>query len=905
MVVISEENHLKHYGTPRHSGRYPWGSGDASPESTRNRDLLQTVKHLRQQGMSESEIAKGMDLSVTQLRAQKSIALAQQKQDKVLTAQRLKDKGWSNVEIGKRMALNESSVRALLAPGEKDKAYSIQATANMLKGQVDEKKYIDIGSGVEHQVGVTSTKFKTSVAVLQEQGYQVHTIKVQQGGTGKFTNMKVLAPPGTTLSEVQRNRAEIRQIQEYSVDHGRSFLKVQPPMNLSSRRVAVTYGPEGAKADGMIYVRPGKKDLSIGSSPYGQVRIAVDGTHYLKGMAVYKDDLPDGVDIMFNTKQPDTGRKKDAMKPMNLDDPDLPFGAITHQVHGPDGKVSSVMNLVGTKEGSGEEGSRDSWSKNLPSQMLSKQSPNLAKQQLNVTYDRRKTEFDEIKSLTNPTVKKDLLVKFADSTDAAAVHLKAASLPKQATKVILPVSSMKPTEIYAPTMRDGERVALVRFPHGGTFEIPELTVNNRNREARKMLGTTARDAVGIHHSVAERLSGADFDGDTVLLIPNKRGSVKSTPALQDLKGFDPMVYKIPKDSPIPRITSSAKQAEMGKVSNLITDMSLQGASSDQLARAIRHSMVVIDSEKHELNYRQSEKDNGILALKEEYQGGKRRGASTLISRAGAEDRIPQRRLRPASRGGPIDPVTGQKVYEPTGYTIMERKSRKDPVTGKRVYYETGRPILAKEKVERLSVTDDAFKLSSGTVMEGIYAEHSNRLKALANEARKESLPLKGTPTSPSAKKVYANEVASLDAKIRNAERNAPYERQAQLLANAAVGQKRQANPNMEPEEVKKIKQQQLNENRIRTGAKKDKITVTPNEWNAIQAGAISTNKLEKILKNSDADTIKMLALPKQTSKMTSTKLVRARSMLESGYTQAEVADALGVGVTTLRLNLNE
>jgi hypothetical protein len=390
MVVISEENHLKHYGTPRKSGRYPWGSGDASPESTRNRHLLQTVRHLRQQGMSEAEIAKGMSLSVTQLRAQKSIALAQQKQDKILTAQRLKEKGWSNVEIGKRMNLNESSVRALLAPGEKDKADAIQTTANMLKRQVDEKKYIDIGSGVEHQVGVTATRLKTSVAVLQEQGYQVHPIKVQQGGTGKYTTMKVLTPPGTTLDEVRRNRAEIRQIQEYSVDYGRSFLKTQPPLNLSSRRIAVVHGPEGAKADGMIYVRPGKKDLSIGSSPYGQVRIAVDGTHYLKGMAVYKDDLPDGVDVMFHTKQPDTGRKKDAMKPMNLNDPELPFGAITHQVHGPDGKVSSVMNLVGSKAGAGEEGAWDSWSRNLSSQMLSKQSPNLAKQQLTVTYDRRK-----------------------------------------------------------------------------------------------------------------------------------------------------------------------------------------------------------------------------------------------------------------------------------------------------------------------------------------------------------------------------------------------------------------------------------------------------------------------------------------------------------------------------------
>ena len=52
---------------------------------------------------------------------------------------------------------------------------------------------------------------------------------------------------------------------------------------------------------------------------------------------------------------------------------------------------------------------------------------------------------------------------------------------------------------------------------------------------------------------------------------------------------------------------------MGKISNLITDMTLLGASEDKLARAVRHSMVVIDDEKHHLDYKQSEKDNNIAA----------------------------------------------------------------------------------------------------------------------------------------------------------------------------------------------------------------------------------------------------------------------------------------------------
>jgi hypothetical protein len=897
-VIRTQEEHLAHYGILRRSGRYPWGSGHS--ESTRNRSFLDTIDMHRKDGMSEAEIARGYGMTTTQLRAARSIAVAQQRQEKILTAQRLKEKGWSNVKIGERMGLNESSVRALLAPGEKDKADALQTTANMLQKQVDEKKYIDIGGGVHVGVGVTRTHLDTAVAVLREKGYEVHNIHIMQAGTGKYTSMKVLAKPGTTLSEVQLNRAQIKQINERSDDYGRSFNGgIQKPISISSKRLGVNYAEDGgAKADGVIYVRPGVKDLSIGAKRYGQVRIAVDGTHYLKGMAVYRDDLPPGVDLVFNTNRSKAeGWKRESNKLSN--DPDFPFGSIVSQIQGPNGKVSSAMNLVN------EEGDWDRWSRNLSSQMLSKQSPQLAQQQLNITFDRRLREFDEISSLTNPTVRKELLTKFADSTDSASVHLKAANMPRQATKVLLPINSIKPGEIYAPSMRDGERVALIRFPHGGTFEIPQLTVNNRNREARKILGTSARDAVGIHHSVAKRLSGADFDGDTVLVIPNNRRQIKDTPALEGLKGFDPQVYKIPDGSPIPRISSSRKQQEMGKISNLITDMTIHGAKSDELARAVRHSMVVIDSEKHGLDFVQSEKDNGILSLKEKYQQGKRAGAQTLISRAGAEVHVPQRRPRPASKGGPIDPLTGKKVYEETGSMIPERRVVRDPVTGKRTYVDTGRMKPKTQTSKRLAETDDAFTLSSGTQMEAIYATHSNKLKGLANNARKEAVHTRPTPYSPSAKKVYANEVASLKAKLNVAEKNAPLERQAQLLASAHVSQKRQANPHMEPADIKKVKQQALNEARIRTGAKKTKIVLTQSEWDAIQAGAISTHSLEKILNNSDLDTVRALALPKHAPKMNSAKMSRARSMLASGYTQAEVADALGVGLTTLKVGLSE
>jgi transposase len=923
---MKEEDYLAHYGILRRSGRYPWGSGGT--QSKRNKMFLDIVDDMRNQGLSDTEIARGFGMKLTDLRELRSVAVNQQRQERILQAQRLKDKGLSNPKIGETMGgLNESTVRSLLAAGEKDKYNVLATTADMLKNQVDKKGYVDVGESVELHVGVSRTQLNTAIRMLREQGYEVHPVKLEQLGTGKLTEYKVLTRPGTTQKQAWENRHNIQQVTDTSKDGGRNYVGVQPPLSISSKRVDIRYAEQGGdKADGVIYVRPGVKDVEIGSAQYAQVRIAVDGTHYLKGMAVYKDDLPDGVDLVFNTNKSDTGRKHDAMKELEKD-PDNPFGAQikaggqmlhvdpkTNKV-----RVTSVMNKLN------EEGDWDKWSKNLPSQMLSKQNTDLAKSQLDLTFERRKEEFDKISALTNPAVKKKLLDTFSDDTDSAAVHLKAAQMPRQSTKVIMPVKSIKENEAYIPSLNNGERVALVRFPHAGPFEIPELTVNNKNREARKLLGPSAVDVVGIHHKVAERLSGADFDGDYVLAIPNNRGAIKSAPALEGLKNFDPRHAYPPYDgmrtvdggtynaktkqvSYGPKGPSGAnKQHLMGDVSNLITDMTVRGANSQEIAAAVRHSMVVIDSEKHNLDYKSSARDNGIANLKEKYQGipsgskvPSRAGASTLISRAGAETRILARKPRPAAEGGPIDKATGRKVFVPTGATYVDRH---------------GNVVRKTEKHKRLAVTEDAHTLSSGTTpIEKIYADHSNRLKDLANQARKEMVNTKPTPYEPSAKRVYHKEVASLDAKLALALRNAPLERQAQVIANAVVAQKRQAKPGMDSEEIKKIKNQALDEARIRTGAKKHRIgakdglpemELTQAEWNAIQAGAISTNKLEKILRNGDLDRIRELATPKTKILMTSSNVSRAKQMLAAGYTQAEVAERLGVSLTTLKTGISE
>ena len=872
-MQISEEDYLAHYGTPRHSGRYPWGSG-GEDNNPRNMTLLDHVASMKRKGLTEADIARGLGMTTTQLRAQKAIEKTRLKQERINMAQRLKAKGYSNVAIGERMGLNESTVRSLLEPSEKDKADVLETTSNMLKDQVDRKGMIDIGTGVENHIGVSSTKLNTAVAVLQEQGYTVHYVKVQQLGTGQQTTLKVLAPPGTPYSQVFKNRADIKQVTDFSEDGGRTFFGIQEPLSINSKRIKVRYAEDGgADADGVIYVRPGKEDLSLGASRYAQVRISVDGTHYLKGMAMYKDDLPDGVDLVFNTNKPRTPNKLDAMKALK-DDPDNPFGAVVRQ-RVKDGKVTSAMNIVN------EEGDWGNWSRSLSSQMLSKQSPTLAKKQLDLAVKQKQDQLDEILSLSNPAVRRKMLESFADDADAAAVHLKAAALPRQGSHVILPINSMKPTEIYAPNYRNGERVVLVRYPHGGIFEIPELTVNNNHREAKRLLGN-AKDAVGINSQVAERLSGADFDGDSVLVIPNNKRQVKTAPALEGLKGFDPRA-SYPGYEGMARMTPGTKALEMGDVSNLITDMTIRGATPAELARAVRHSMTVIDAEKHGLNWKQSAQDNGIAQLKMKYQGGKKKGASTLISKARAEIRVPERK-----QGFRIDPATGKKIFTPTGATTIDRR---------------GREILRTTKSRRLAEVDDANRLSSGTTIEKVYVDHSNRLKNMANEARKQLIATKSTPYSPSARIAYSQEVASLDSKLNLAIRNRPLERQAQVLANAVVSAKRHANPDMDAAELKKVKSQALAEARTRTGAKKQHIQLTDAEWRAIQAGAISNNKLTQILNNADLDQVKQLATPKATLLMTPSKTARATAMLASGYTQSEIADALGVSLTTLKTSL--
>lgn len=905
-LIPSEE--LMHYGILRKSGRYPWGSGE-NPNQ-RSRSFLGMADDLKKKGLNDVQIAQSLGLSTTELRAMRSIAKQEVRAADASMARMLKEKGLSNIAIGERMGLNESSVRGLLAPQDTAKKDLLLTARDVIRDRVNEVGFLDIGKGINIDLGISEVRTNTAIAMLKEEGYVVfNNIKIPQlTNPGNFTTVKVLAKPGTEFRDVMANVDNIKTMATYSNDGGHTFLNMQPPKSISSKRVGVVYAEDGGTdADGVMYLRPGVKDLSLGKSAYAQVRIAVDGTHYLKGMAMYKDDLPDGVDILFNTNKSKSTSKMDVLKKLK-DDPDNPFGSIPK-------RQSGYLNILS------EEGAWADWSKSIASQVLSKQRPEVAKEQLDIFYKQKKEDFDKIMGLTNPVIKKRLLESAADDYDSATVDLKAAAMPRQASHVILPVKSMKETEVFAPNYRNGEKVVLIRYPHGGIFEIPELTVNNRQPEASKMIGKSARDAVGISPKTASKLSGADFDGDTVLVIPNNNKKILSSKALDGLKNFDPQIA-YPSYPGMKPMTPDHKQKQMGIVSNLITDMTIKGATQSELARAVRHSMVVIDAEKHKLNYKQSAVDNGIKDLHKKYQGKPKGGASTLISKASGEQRVAERKLRKASQGGSIDPVTGEKIYVYTGQANRVGVSAKtgnkiylkdgldyrvDPKTGEKEYIVPGSLKVTPKTIKstKMAETRDARTLSSGTRMENIYANHANQLKVLANEARKEYISTPPLKYSPEAKVKYKSEVASLNSKLNIALKNKPLERQAQIVANAIIKQKKLENPNIDADKLGKMKAQALIAARERVGAQKNLVYISDKEWEAIQSGAITNGKLTDIVKNSDIDRVRELATPIVKATMTPSRISRAQAMLARGYSRADIADALGISVGTLSEALSD
>lgn len=908
--ITSESNILEHYGTKRHSGRYPWGSGDNPYQHSG--DFLSRVEELKKKGLSEKEILETINdslpdeykMGLTEFRTARQKAGHDRKALEYDQIRALKDDGLGWKEIGDKLGMSESSVRSKYNNAIGEKASQAEKIAATLKEEVDKKGMIDISEGANQVLGVSESKLDEAAYILEaEYGYQRYGVGIRQPtNVRQQTNITVLAKPEFDQKYAYQHQDQIDSLGDYhSDDGGETFTKLQRPSSLDSSRVAIRYGDEGGlDKDGVMEIRRGVPDLDLGKSHYAQVRILVDGDHYLKGMAVYSDDLPDGVDVMFNTNKPSGTPKMKVLKEAKAD-PDNPFGAAIKangqsMYIGEDGKehLSPINKLK-------EEGDWDTMSRNVSSQFLSKQPKKLIENQLNLTVADYKAQYDEIMRYDNPTVKKKLLNDFADTVEGTSMTLKASAFPGQSTKVILPINKIKETEAYCPTYENGTRLALIRYPHAGTFEIPIVTVNNKNVSGKRNLGAI-QDAIGINAKVAERLSGADFDGDTVMAIPvTDKVNIKSTRALKALEGFDPKTaYAVPEGNPnnVRLMKKEEKQREMGVISNLITDMTLRGADEDELARAVKHSMVVIDAEKHKLDYKRSERENGIPELKQKWQirvdeegATHYGGASTLLSRRKQTVRVPERRGSVR-----VDKETGEYIYKESGRTFTDPK--------------TGKERKAEDTVSLISETKDARTLSSGTIQENLYADFSNKLKAMADQARKEAVNMKGIQRNPEAAKTYAPEVASLKEKYNNMVANKPKERKAMLIANANIKAKIQEqglDPTIDKKEIKKISSVEMQRARDSVGAsgRKSKVTFTDREWEAVQAGAISDNMLTKFLNSSDSDEIVKRAMPKNVAVMTSAKMSKANAMLRSGYSYAEIAKACGVPESTVYSALNK
>lgn len=901
-----------------HSGRYPWGSGD-DPYQHGAKDWLSQLDAYRKLGLSQSEIAKTMgilnkdgDPSSTMLRAYMAIANHQVRQAMVSRASRLREEGRSFREIGRELGINESSVRSLLDEETTARKNVAMNTANFLKEMADEHRLVDVGLGQETVLSqmldcnISRERMTEALAILEAEGYNVYGGRVPNAvDPNKQTILKVLAAPDAEHKEIydyEKIYYPFAPNGDYvTQDGGDTFHpKFVYPQSIDGNRIQIRYAEQGGEArDGLVEIRPGVDDLNLGPGKnYAQVRILVDGTHYIKGMAVYNDDLPEGTDIIFNTNKkegtPMCGPKDNTVLKNIKSDPLDPFNSLLKDEGGQtwyigkDGKEHlSAINKCR------EEGDWDEWSKNTPSQFLAKQSKQLVDQQLKLAIAKREDEFADIMSCTNPTVKRYLLNEFADSCDTDAVKLKGAAFPRQRYQVILPLTTLKDGECFAPNYNNGEKVAMIRYPHAGQFEIEILTVNNHNKEGLKLIGNNALDAVGIKKKSADKLSGADFDGDTVQVIPiSSKTNIQAKDPLPGLVGFDPKL-KYGGKEPGTFKPMKDTQKQMGSVTNLITDMTIAGANSDEIAAAVRHSMVVIDAAKHGLDYTQSAKDNNIRALKLKYQGvydpetGRTNvPAGSILTRAKSETPVTKR------SGYKIDPDTGKKIYREV----------------EEYYYDLkGNKVLRQQKSTKMAETDDARTLMSKfqTPIEQSYASYANTMKEMGNKARKAEIDTPKQAYSPENNKKYKDVVDGLEASYRLCQLNKPLERKAQGITASQIKSLVRAHPELKatPEgkkELKKKKQKILTNARQTVGAKRNKIQLTDQDVEAINKGAVSSSSLSKMLLFMDDKEVKAKFIPKSSSnELSAAKKNSIKAYSAAGYTNQEIADQLGISTSTV------
>lgn len=898
-VILNDQSEIMHEGQKYRSGRYPYGSGE-NPyqhdpkfgEAWAWREKYKAVKadlSSKNPNVSQAEIAHAMGLKSTdELRKKLSYNAEVLREARLKSVESMTQDGKSISEIAKRLNASESAIRkdlkaiqesgsSLVASNRQTK---VQNIVDVLKAEVEEKGYIDVGKGSSYEIGVTETALKSALKQMEEEGYYVHSIFERNlNNPSHYTNILTLTKNPSKQDVWENHLGDIQMLGVKTPDGGYSFMGKQglhPPKILDASRISIRYGNQGGEDfDGAIGIRRGAEGLDLGKSNYAQVRILteLDGGQkaYLKGMVFYTDDIPEGKDVVFFTNKRTGTAPIDVFKKAS-ENADNPFGATIKE-----GGQRGYLNVVN------EEGDWLEWHAGFPAQFLAKQSPRLVKDRLKETLKSHQEEHDIIMKVSNPVVRQELLSQYARGCETKARELRALATAGAGAHVILPSTKIKPNEVYAPNYENGERVALVRYPHGGPFEIADLVVNNRNKAAAAMIGSNAKDAIVLHPTAARKLSGADFDGDTVYVFKNNDGRIKTDPYPAALKDFDPKDYKVPGLSSDPGQTMSkeCRNIQMGVTTNLIHDMTEKGATPSEKVRAVKHSMVVIDAYKHNLDYKKSYVDNGIQELREKYQfrgytkaGNPSYGASTIVTRA---------------KNPTYEPVFNEK----TGEAVVSKK--------------TGEQAMRKKYT--MDVTADAMDLvakdakGSAKIIEIEYANYANTMKAAQNTAMKEAADIKMPKWNKSLGAKggkYEKEIESLNKKYRDAMANKPRERQAQILTARNYNAIKDLYDNKE--DKKRARIQVENAARKATGSKAYQVQVrfTPKEWEAIEAGAVSASRLKELLRVADMSSVKEMALPNNAKTVSTAMESRIKSMASSGrFTQDDIAKRFGISARTV------
>lgn len=255
--------------------------------------------------------------------------------------------------------------------------------------------------------------------------------------------------------------------------------------------------------------------------------------------------------------------------------------------------------------------------------------------------------------------------------------------------------------------------------------------------------------------------------------------------------------------------------------------------------------------------------------------------------------------------------------EPVEYNANDSKQRakyepvmkKDSKTGEIFFTNKDGSIKYKKDMRTVKSTEmnevtDARDLISARrhPMEQIYADYANSMKALANRARMEKLRTGNLEYSRNAAQIYAKEVSSLEAKLNEAKKNKPKERLATRLAAAEIRRKQNEDPTLKGEDLRKVSQRAITKYREEVGSIKRSdrsIKITDKEWEAIQAGAISDNKLKIILDNSDPDILRERAMPKASKNPTAAQVSRMKALALSNFTLQQIAEKTGFSVSTI------